>query len=119
MSSGLSELEAGAFSGCTSLSSATIAKEETSVSQGSASLSASSISEGNTSFSCRDGVIYEKNETKICQMLAGRKSDSYTMPSTVTSIDEYAFWGCENLKKVSLSNNLKEISAYAFTIVLD
>lgn len=105
---GLTKLGAGAFAGCISLSSATMT-------EGKTSLSESAISERNTSFTCKDGVIYGKNETVVCQMLAGRKSESYSMPSTVTSIAEYAFWDCENLKKVSLSSNLKEIPAYAFS----
>lgn len=105
---GLTKLEPGAFAGCTSLSTAAIADRNS-------SLSESAISEEKPSFTCRDGVIYGNNETTVCQMLAGRKSDSYSMPSTVTSISEYAFWDCENLKDVSLSNNLKEIPAYAFS----
>lgn len=106
--SGLSKLEAGAFAGCTSLSTATIAKKNS-------SLSDSSINTGTASFTCKDGVIYGKNGTLLSQMLAGRKSDSYIMPSTVTNISEYAFWNCGNLKKVNLSSNLKEIPAYAFS----
>lgn len=105
---GLTKLGTGAFAGCTSLSTATMTARKT-------SLSESAISESNTSFTCKDGVIYGKNETVVCQMLAGRKSESYSMPSTVNSIAEYAFWDCENLKTVSLSSNLKEIPAYAFS----
>ncbi|MDD2972404.1 MAG: leucine-rich repeat domain-containing protein [Lachnospiraceae bacterium] len=94
--SGLGTLGASAFGGCTSLQTAT-------------------ISENNRNFYCKDGVIYDRGQTTVYQMLAGRKGDSYTMPSTVTKINEYAFWGCGNLKKVSLSNNLTEIPAYAFS----
>ncbi len=105
---GLSNLEAGAFAGCTSLSTAAIADANSSV-------SASDLNAQNPSYTCKDGVIYGNNGTIVCQMLAGRKGDSYSMPSTVTSISEYAFWDCENLKDVSLSSRLKEIPAYAFS----
>lgn len=105
---GLTILGAGAFAGCTSLSTATIAKSDPSV-------SSANINDGNTSFTCKDGVIYGNKGTILCQMLAGRKSENYSMPSAVTNISEYAFWECENLKNIDLSNNLKEIPAYAFS----
>ena len=44
----------------------------------------------------------------------GKASLSVTMPDTVTSIGDYAFYDCNALKTVTLSPNLTEIGAYAF-----
>lgn len=71
----------------------------------------------NTHFLCEDGVIYDDEKTVIYEVLKGRtsKDNSYSMPSTVTDIKPYAFYGCSKLNKINLSVNLKEIPAYAFS----
>lgn len=70
----------------------------------------------NPRFTCDDGAIYNKNgRDTLYQLLAGRRADSYAMPSTVEKIKPYAFWGDYNLEKVNISSNAKEISAYAFS----
>ena len=40
---------------------------------------------------------------------------AYTLPSTVTEIMAYAFWGNPYLEKVSLGSGLYEVPAYAFS----
>ena len=40
---------------------------------------------------------------------------TYDMPSTVTDIMPYAFYGCKKIESVNLSPNLKTIPAYAFS----
>ena len=116
---GVKEIGKSAFSGCTGLSSLTIGKGlsslEASAFGGCTSLKDATISENNSDFYCTDGIIYDRGQTTVYQMLAGREKTDYTMPSTVTKINEYAFWDCVNLKKVSLSSSLTEIPAYSFS----
>lgn len=92
---GLTELGIGTFAGCTVLENITVSKD-------------------NTDFSVDDGCLYNKDKSKLYLLLPVRKSDSYTMPSTVTDIAEYAFWGSEAVNSVILSSNLKKIPDYAF-----
>lgn len=51
-----------------------------------------------------------KNAFKKCSILKG----SVSLPDTITKIDSNAFYGCKNIKKVTLGKNLKSIGAKAF-----
>lgn len=107
-----------AFSGCEHLQYVNIPKKCTQI--GSAAfakcdqLASISVSPENRSYVCVDGVLYTIDGKKIIQYLAGRTRGSYNMPSTVESIEEYAFWGAPMLADISLSSKLKEIPEYAF-----
>ena len=61
-----------------------------------------------------NGVLldYDKTEVICCP---GGYSGSYTVPSTVTQIDEYAFYLCKKLTGVVLPLSLKAIRTCAFT----
>lgn len=96
---GLSELGNGAFAGCYSLA-------------------AIDLDSSNPKFTCDDGAVYNKAKNgrdTLYQVLAGRKGDTYSMPSGIKQIKPYAFWGDYNLENVSISSNVKEISGYAFS----
>ena len=113
-------IENAAFSGCPSLKDVTIgtglAELGNGAFAGDYSLASVHFDSMNPKFACDDGAIYNKNGwDTLYQLLAGRKSNSYTMPSSVEKIKPYAFWGDYNLQKVNISGNVKEISAYAFS----
>ena len=107
-----------AFSGCDSLQYVNIPANCDSIGSGAfakcGKLSSVTVSPGNGSFICVDGVLYSKDGSRLIQYLAGRTSMSYSMPSTVGVIDEYAFWGAGQLADISLSSRIKEIPEYAF-----
>ncbi len=115
----VTEVGNGAFGDCTALTTVTLGKGLNKlgigVFTGCLALKDLKITEGNTAFSYTDGCLYNNDKTKLYFMLPTRERESYSMPSTVTDIAEYAFWGCNNVKNISLSNNLKEIPDYAFT----
>lgn len=90
---GLVNMGGGVFAGCPKLSTVKI---------------------DSVKYHCRGGVIYNETETNLVGMLGGCETTAYEMPSTVTRIDPYAFWGCEKLAYVQLSAGLTEIPAYSF-----
>lgn len=92
---GLKNLGIGTFANCLSLKTISIPKE-------------------NTSFLFDDGCLYNSDKSVLYFMLPTRAKETYTMPSSVTDIAEYAFWNCANLKGIVLSSNLKEIPDYSF-----
>ncbi len=109
-----------AFSGCPSLREVNVGVGLVELGNGAFAgdynLSDVHFDSSNTKFTCDDGAIYNKNgRNTLYQLLAGRRGDSYSMPSSVVKIKPYAFWGDYNLEKVSISSNAKEISAYAFS----
>lgn len=57
----------------------------------------------NTNFSILDNVLYNKNKTSILKYPANKKQDSFTLPSTVTTIGSYAFENT-SISKIDLAN---------------
>ena len=113
-------IENAAFSGCPSLSKVSVGLGLKSLGNGAFagdySLAAVDFDSGNPYFVCDDGVIYNKKGWDVLyQVLLGRKTDYYTMPSSVEMIKPYAFWGDYNLQDVSISSNVREIPGYAFS----
>ena len=113
-------IDHAAFSGCPSLREVTIGTGLSSLGNGvfagAYSLQNVRFDSSNPNFTCDDGAIYSKDGwNTLYQVLAGRKGDTYEMPSTVQKIKPYAFWGDYNLKDVRISGNAREISAYAFS----
>jgi hypothetical protein len=72
------------------------------------------ISDLNTNFKRDEGLVYSMDEKTLHFLCAGNEMKTYTMPSTVTEIDKYAFWGCDNLENVFFSTSMDEIPEYAF-----
>ncbi len=113
-------IENAAFSGCPSLRSVSIGKGLKNLGNGAFagdySLASVNIDSSNPDFVCDDGAIYNKKGWDVLyQVLAGRGGDSYNMPSSVSKIRPYAFWGDYNLQNVSISSNVSEITGYAFS----
>lgn len=108
-----------AFANCTSLSSISLGAEVeslgTGVFAGCTSLKNVTINKNNSRYTSQKGVIYDKEQTVIYQYCPGKTDASYSMPSTVKDIKKYAFWGCENLKKVTLNTDFAAIPEYAFS----
>lgn len=107
-----------AFSGCSSLYSVNIPRKCETIGSGAFAgcpmLSDIRVDDGNESFVCIDGVLYSKDGSKLVQYLAGRPFTGYTMPTTNKEIEEYAFWGSGNLRKLNISPGINSIPEYAF-----
>ncbi len=111
-------IDSSAFSGCSRLTTVNIPEKTRSLGSGVFAgcglLSNVAISSSNKDYACNDGVIYTKDGKQLVQYLAGRPMTSYSMPSNVEKIGEYAFWGANNLTDVSISSKVKTIPEYAF-----
>ncbi|MCR5791078.1 MAG: leucine-rich repeat domain-containing protein [Lachnospiraceae bacterium] len=116
--SGIKAIDSSAFSGCGRLKTVNIPAKTKSLGSGvfagCNSLSSVAISPDNLDYVCSDGVIYTKDGKMLVQYLAGRPHTSFTMPSNVEKIGEYAFWGANNLTDISISPKVKTIPEYAF-----
>ncbi len=119
MSESVRTLGSSAFSGCTNLYSIsvprTVREIGSGVFAGCPSLSNVSVSPTNENYTDYDGVIYSKDGKKLVQYLAGRPATTYKMPSAVREIEEYAFWGANNLSKLSITYGVDKIPEYAFS----
>lgn len=112
------ELGNGAFSNCTALEKVTLGTELARIGIGAfagcESLEKMELAKDNVNLILEDDCLYSKDKTTLYLMLPYREKETYSMPSTVTDIAEYAFWNCNNVKTISLSSHLEEIPDYAF-----
>lgn len=77
-------------------------------------LEAINVAAENQNFRSVDGILYSSDMSHIIRFPEGRAETAYTIPSSVTYIDDYAFSGCSNLVDVILPDNLKYIGEGAF-----
>lgn len=79
-----------------------------------------SVNSKNKSLSSKSGVLFNKKKSKLIQYPAARKGTTYTVPSSVTTITDYAFSGSEGLaiypkvKTLKMSKKIKTIEENAF-----
>jgi len=112
----VSVLGANLFEGCTSLTSFTLPSSlnylNNYVFLGCSRLTSIAINASNTLFSTVDGVLFNKKQTSLLTFPSG-KTGSYEVPSSVTLIQDGAFFQC-SLSSLVLPVNLSYIQNAAF-----
>lgn len=61
------------------------------------------------------GVLYDKNKTKLIQYPVGNLRTNYITPDSVITICENAFYYCDNLISVTISDSVTTIGTCAFS----
>ncbi len=109
-----------AFGDCTSLESIAIPNTVTYIGESAFSVCASlkeiSVSSDNSKYSSQDGVLFNKDKTKLITYPCGKPETSYTVPSTVVTIGEDAFNSCHNITSVTVSSSVERIEWDAFSM---
>ncbi|MFO7968852.1 MAG: leucine-rich repeat protein [Bacillota bacterium] len=72
------------------------------------------IDENHITFKSKDGVLYNKSETILHYYPAGKKATSFTFPSTIELIAEFAFANQKYLETVEFNHGLIDIRKNAF-----
>ncbi|MGE5395801.1 MAG: leucine-rich repeat protein [Candidatus Saccharibacteria bacterium] len=72
-----------------------------------------SVDANNPNYSSLDGVLFNKTQTRLIQCPVSKTGD-YTIPSSVTTIGNLAFYGCNNLTSISIPSSVSTIEGYAF-----
>ena len=104
-----------AFESCSGLTSVTIPSSVTSIGD-YAFVDCSgdiTVDVGNTFYSSGDGVLFNKAKTTLITCPTS-KIGSYAIPSTVTSIESWAFYNCIGLTSVTIPSSVTSIADYAF-----
>ncbi len=104
-----------AFSSCSSLISITIGDGVTSIDDSvfryCSALNSIAVEEGNPVYHSAGNCLFETESKKLIQ---GCNASVIPTDGSVTSIGDYAFYGCNNLVSIALSENLTTIGDYAF-----
>lgn len=80
---------------------------------GCTALASIEVSEANVNFSTVDGVLYDKNQTRLIWFPEGKTDETFLLPNSVQILNAYAFQGCR-IKNITLPTSLKEIGKGAF-----
>ena len=109
---GITSIYQEAFYGCVGLTSINIPNSITMLSdqvfRGCTNLKKFVVSNDNPRYSAIDGVLYNKNKTKLLSY-PNAKSSTYTVPDGITSIGDYAFSDCIGLTSITIPNSVIEI----------
>ena len=72
------------------------------------------VSRNNKYFSSKDGILYNKNKTKIIACPQKNPIYKFTVPKSVKIIGKLAFYKQDNLERITFSKNVKTIEFSAF-----
>jgi len=72
------------------------------------------VSEDNASFCAVDGVLFDKNKTKLVSYPSGNPATSYAIPEGTMSIGDQAFCKAKNLENIVIPNGVERIGNNAF-----
>lgn len=114
---GVTSIGGSAFDGCTNLGSLTIGSGVTTIGSSAfsnlSSISTFIVQNNNQNYSSLDGVLYNKNQTILIQYPV-MKLGAYTLPNSVTSIGDFAFYNCTVLSGVTIPNSVVLIGSSSF-----
>ena len=80
---------------------------------GTNKLTSINVSDSNEYYSSINGILFNKNKDTLIKYPCKITNISYTVPSSVTSIENYAFENCSSLTSIVLPN-VTSIGDYAF-----
>ena len=113
----VTSIEDDAFDGCSSLISITIPNSVTNIGTSAyfycTSLAAITVDTLNPFYCSVDGVLFNKSQTTLIQCPGG-KIGSYTIPNSVTTIENEAFTLCTNLTSITIPSSVTNIGSPAF-----
>ena len=108
------KIEADAFRNCSSLHTIEVPTlvESIETSAGCTALSEINVQAGNSHYCSKDGVLLSGDGKSILWFPMGKEGE-YTLPSTVTTVGDYAFRNCR-IETFHFADGLTSIGKYAF-----
>lgn len=108
------KIEADAFRNCSSLHTIEVPTlvESIETSAGCTALAEINVQAGNSHYCSKDGVLLSGDGKSILWFPMGKEGE-YTLPSTVTTVGDYAFRNCR-IETFHFADGLTSIGKYAF-----
>ena len=114
----VTSIEWYAFGNCSSLKSITIPDSVTSIDDDAfhvcRKLNQINVDTANTAYSSVNGVLFNKEKTKLIRYPIGKADTSYSIPDGVTSIGDSAFYRCSSLTSITIPDGVTRIDSNAF-----
>ena len=116
--SSVTEIESWAFADCSGLTAVTIPSSVTEIESwaffGCSGLKSFEVESGNKNYCAENGVLFTKDKATLVCYPGGKPGESYTIPSSVTEIERFAFSDCRGLTGVTIPSSVTEIGWEAF-----
>lgn len=107
-----------AFDGCIGLTSIAIGSDVINIKDGAFfgcnGLTNIKVSKNNKNYNSQDGVLFNKNKTKLIEYPTGKKG-TYNIPNSVKNIANGAFRDCAGLTHITIPNSVTSIENLAFS----
>jgi hypothetical protein len=78
-------------------------------------LTSITVDEGNQYYKSIDGNLYTKDGKTLIQYAAKKDNTSFEIPDSVTSIGDFAFAYCFDLKSITIPDSVTSIGSSAFS----
>lgn len=121
--SGIETIEKGAFYRCYALMSITIPETVTQIGTDTffrcSSLQNITVYTENSNYCDIDGVLFNKDKTELIAYPEGKAEMQYTLPNSVTKIDDSAFGYKTNLKIIGIPSSVTELPDYNIFVYPD
>lgn len=118
ISDGVASIGNNAFNDCTNLTSVTIPDSVTNIGVGPfeycTSLTNISVETGNPDYLSLNGILFDKSQDTLIQYPVGARATTYNISHSVTSIGQFAFYGCSSLANVTIPDSVTNIGDWAF-----
>lgn len=115
----VTKINHSAFKDCTNLTKVEIGKGLTEMStlslfEGCEKLTNINVDSENVTFTSKNGILFNKAETKIIKYPVGKLEEKYIIPEGIEIIGEYTFERCINIKNIEMPSGLTSINRGAF-----
>lgn len=80
----------------------------------SKNLNSINVDPQNTSYSSVDGVLYNYDKTTLIKYPQNKAGETYSIPSTVTMLENFSFNECKYLKSMVIPSNVETVGTGAF-----
>ena len=111
-------IDAEAFVDCYNLMSVSIPSNVVYISgnpfQQRTTLTSIVVDDDNSAYQSIDGNLYSKDGTLLIAYAIGKTDTSFTIPDSVTTIGDYAFYACTGLTSITIPDGVTTIGDYAF-----
>lgn len=110
----VTNISENSFSNCTSLNKITIPSSVLNIGSfafdNCSSLTAIEVDENNPNYASVDGVLHDKNKTKLIQYPMAKPDSSYSVLPTVSAVGINSFKGCIYLNALTIHKNITNLN---------